>query len=268
MPSQFFGRIQSIHYHTTKRLTAPPRLRRTDHCPFCVRVRLAAGLLGIKHNLQFMANDDIPTPTALIGKKIAPIWVDEDGPMMESLDIIEKIDTGKVLKPASGRTDLKAWQKSVQTLLRKLQRPRYVMVPLPEFMQKDGRDAFVANHQMPPFEKKDWKGAADFPIEKKYGYYEEAFGQTAELLPELNKALLELEPRSLPASAAPTAAARAASRTTTHRPVGAHSARSPSSRASSSRRKGARVPRQLRDEGRRPAVRHWPSERDWRVESG
>ena len=101
-----------------------------------MRVRLAAGLLGIKHNLQFMANDDIPTPTALIGKKIAPIWVDEDGPMMESLDIIEKIDTGKVLKPASGRTDLKAWQKSVQTLLRKLQRPRYVMVPLPEFMQK------------------------------------------------------------------------------------------------------------------------------------
>ena len=194
MPSQFFGRIQSIHYHTTKRLTAPPRLRRTDHCPFCVRVRLAAGLLGIKHNLQFMANDDIPTPTALIGKKIAPIWVDEDGPMMESLDIIEKIDTGKVLKPASGRTDLKAWQKSVQTLLRKLQRPRYVMVPLPEFMQKAGRDAFVANHQMPPFEKSDWKGAADFPIEKKYGYYEEAFGQTAELLPELNKALLELEP--------------------------------------------------------------------------
>ena len=159
-----------------------------------MRVRVAAGVLGIKHNLVFMANDDIPTPTALIGKKIAPIWVDEDGPMMESLDIIEKIDTGKVLKPASGRTDLKAWQKSVQTLLRKLQRPRYVMVPLPEFMQKAGRDAFVANHQMPPFEKSDWKGAADFPIEKKYGYYEEAFGQTAELLPELNKALLELEP--------------------------------------------------------------------------
>ena len=195
LTAQLFSRQPStIQPQPTKRLTAPPRLRRTDHCPFCVRVRVAAGVLGIKHNLVFMANDDIPTPTALIGKKIAPIWVDEDGPMMESLDIIEKIDSGKVLKPASGRTDLKAWQKSVQTLLRKLQRPRYVMVPLPEFMQKDGRDAFVANHQMPPFEKKDWKGAADFPIEKKYGYYEEAFGQTAELLPELNKALLELEP--------------------------------------------------------------------------
>ena len=32
------------------------------------------------------------------------------------------------------------------------------MSPLvPEFSQKSGRDAFVNNHQMPPFEKKDWK---------------------------------------------------------------------------------------------------------------
>ena len=30
-----------------------------------------------------------------------------------------------------------------------------------------GRDAFVANHQMPPFEKADWKGNADMAIETK-----------------------------------------------------------------------------------------------------
>ena len=112
---------------------------------------------------------------------------------MESLDIIEKIDTGKVLKPASGRTDLKAWQKSVQTLMRKLQRPRYVMVPLPEFMQKAGRDAFVANHQMPPFEKSDWKGNPDMALETKYAKYEEAYAETASLLPELNEKLKELD---------------------------------------------------------------------------
>ena len=82
-----------------------PKIYVYDHCPFCVRVRLALGLKNVKHEAVFMANDDVATPTALLGKKIAPIWVDEDGPMMESLDIIEKIDTGKVLKPASGRTD-------------------------------------------------------------------------------------------------------------------------------------------------------------------
>ena len=115
---------------------ARPELLVYDHCPFCVRVRLGLGYLGKDYKLTFMENDDVETPTALVGKKIAPIWVDSDGPMAESLDIIKKVDTENKIAPSSGRTDLKAWQKSVQTLMRKLQRPRYVMVPLPEFMQK------------------------------------------------------------------------------------------------------------------------------------
>ena len=45
---------------------------------------MALGLKGIKHKLNFLANDDVVTPTELVGKKIAPIWVDTDGPMMES----------------------------------------------------------------------------------------------------------------------------------------------------------------------------------------
>lgn len=46
-----------------------------DHCPFCVRVRLALGIKNIKHKLYFMANDDVQTPVSLVGKKIAPIFV-------------------------------------------------------------------------------------------------------------------------------------------------------------------------------------------------
>jgi hypothetical protein len=52
-----------------------PTLYVYDHCPFCVRVRVALGIKNVKHNLHFMANDDIPTPTKLVGKKIAPIFV-------------------------------------------------------------------------------------------------------------------------------------------------------------------------------------------------
>ena len=52
-----------------------PTLYVYDHCPFCVRVRLAFGVKNIKHNIHFMANDDIPLPTSLVGKKIAPIFV-------------------------------------------------------------------------------------------------------------------------------------------------------------------------------------------------
>ena len=171
-----------------------PELYVYDLCPCCVRVRYARGVKGIKHKLNFLGNDDVETPTSLVGKKIAPIWVDADGPMMESLDIIAKFDKEGTFKPASGRTDRKAWQKSVQTLMRKLQRPRYVMVPLPEFMQKDGRDAFVNNHQMPPFEKADWKGNPDMSLEQKYAYYEAAFGESVELVAELCEKLKELEP--------------------------------------------------------------------------
>jgi hypothetical protein len=61
----------------------PPRVIRAelpvlyvyDHCPFCVRVRLALGIKNVKHSVVFMANDDIPIPTKLVGKKIAPIFV-------------------------------------------------------------------------------------------------------------------------------------------------------------------------------------------------
>ena len=52
-----------------------PTLYVYDHCPFCVRVRVVLGIKNINHNLYFMANDDVKTPSDLVGKKIAPIFV-------------------------------------------------------------------------------------------------------------------------------------------------------------------------------------------------
>ena len=111
---------------------------------------MALGLKNVKFEVRFLANDDVATPTALIGKKMAPIfeWKQNDICMGESLDIITLVDgdeqfgpTG-LIKPASGRDDLKAWQGSVRDLLRNLQRPRYVATGLlPEFQQLDGRHA-------------------------------------------------------------------------------------------------------------------------------
>lgn len=68
-----------------------PTLYVYDHCPFCVRVRLALGLKNIKYNVNFLANDDIPTPTKLVGKKIAPIFVSSSscaGP--SDLDLLDR----------------------------------------------------------------------------------------------------------------------------------------------------------------------------------
>jgi len=176
-----------------------------DHCPFCVRVRLALGIKNVKHLVQFLANDDIPTPTKLLGKKIAPIFsIPEDDLIMgESLDIIAKVDSdprfGEVntFLPASGRSDIKAWQKSVQTLLRTLQRPRYVATGLlPEFQQLEGRHAFIKNHQLPPYEKKEWKGDDENPgidMDEKLKLYAEAMAKDpAPLIEDLNAKLVEL----------------------------------------------------------------------------
>ena len=121
--------------------------------------------------------------------------------MAESLDIIKFVDTdprfGPVeqIKPSTKRDDIKAWQKSVQTLLRTLQRPRYVATGLlPEFQQLD---AFIKNHQLPPYEKPEWKGSdgnTPMDMEEKLKLYAEAMVKDpAQLIEELNAKLVELD---------------------------------------------------------------------------
>ena len=97
------------------------------------------------------------------------------------------------IKPASGRKDFKAWQKSVQQTLRLLQRPRYMKTFLPEFAFAASRDTFVRNHQLPPYEKADWK-SDQLTQDQRWEMYTAALDQTDELLDELNAKLLDLEP--------------------------------------------------------------------------
>lgn len=120
--------------------------------------------------------------------------------MAESMDIVNLVEGDarfgptNAIKPATDRTDIKAWQKSVRDLLRNLQRPRYVATGLmPEFQQLDGRHAFIKNHQLPPFEKKEWK-EGDMTMEQKLSLYAEAMANDpAPLLEELNRKLVELD---------------------------------------------------------------------------
>ena len=120
--------------------------------------------------------------------------------MPESLDIIEYVDSDArfgptgVIKPATGRADIKAWQKSVQSLLRTLQRPRYVATGLlPEFQQKDAREAFIMGHQLPPYEKAEWKTGDMTPEEKLKLYADAMASDPASMVEELNAKLVELD---------------------------------------------------------------------------
>ena len=63
------------------------------HCPFCVRVRMAFGLLKVPYKSVVVPYDDEKTPLDLCQKKMLPIvkWEDEEA-QNESLDIILKVD--------------------------------------------------------------------------------------------------------------------------------------------------------------------------------
>ena len=62
------------------------------HCPYCVRVRMAFGYLGIVYISKVLPYDDEATPIGLTGKKILPALQTEFDAMNESLDIIAFID--------------------------------------------------------------------------------------------------------------------------------------------------------------------------------
>ena len=176
-----------------------PTLYVYDHCPYCVRVRFAFGLKNIKHNIHFLANDDIPTPTALVGKKIAPIfqYAQENIVMPESLDIIKFVDSNSkfgppnLFKPMSNRKDINEWQLKVADDFRIFQRPRYMLSVLPEFQQQDSKDIFVSNHPVPPFEKKEWKES--FTSEQRWKLYHNAYQQSFTLIDKTNKSLEDLD---------------------------------------------------------------------------
>lgn len=68
------------------------------HCPFCIRVRMTLGFLKLPYESRVLPYDDETTPVGMIGSKMLPIMLIEDRPLSESLDIMEQLDTNKVLK--------------------------------------------------------------------------------------------------------------------------------------------------------------------------
>ncbi len=69
------------------------------HCPFCVRVRLALGLLELDFESVVLPYDDESTPIKLMNKKMLPIFEwSSDKISNESLDIIKELDTDNLLK--------------------------------------------------------------------------------------------------------------------------------------------------------------------------
>jgi len=146
-----------------------------DHCPFCVRARMAAGLFGADVEEVVLANDDEATPIGMIGAKQVPILQKEDGSFMgESLDVVRYLDREGRLKDET-RPEIQAWLDKVGEYNNKLVQPRMVKIGLPEFETDEAKKYFI--------DKK----------EKSIGNFETNLNKTAQYLERLHQDWAELE---------------------------------------------------------------------------
>ena len=117
-----------------------------DHCPFCVRARMAAGLFAPDTEEVVLANDDEAAPVAMIGAKQVPILEKDDGTFMgESLDIVGYLAQGRLKEDASPK--LQAWLDKVGEYGNRLTHPRVGKIGLAEFAEPSAVAYFTAKKE-------------------------------------------------------------------------------------------------------------------------
>lgn len=153
------------------------KLHHYDHCPFCVKARMIFGLKGIPVTLNIILNDDVDTPTAMVGKKMVPILEKEDGSFMpESMDIVHWIDRldGQPLISQRHNKELTQWLDDNHLLINQLVMPRIPQLPFAELATESAKAYYINAKQ------------------NILGDFKELIAQTDTYLEQLNKALAQL----------------------------------------------------------------------------
>jgi len=106
-----------------------------EHCSLCFRVRMTAALKGAHLQEMPVLDDDTETMTKLVGKRVIPILIKDDGmAMLESMDMVKYIESlGKPLLTGPERPEIAAWADAVIHRTALLTMPRYPLLGLPEF---------------------------------------------------------------------------------------------------------------------------------------
>jgi glutaredoxin 2 len=106
-----------------------------EHCSLCFRVRMIAALKRLHLQETVVLDDDTDTMVGLVGKRVIPILVRDDGqPMLESMDMITYVDgIGGSVLTGPQRPELAAWAEQVIAKTAPLTMPRYPLLGLPEF---------------------------------------------------------------------------------------------------------------------------------------
>ncbi|AHG72890.1 Grx2 [Mannheimia sp. USDA-ARS-USMARC-1261] len=107
---------------------------------------MVLGLKDLLVELVMIANDDEATPIGLVGKKVVPILVKEDGTAMpESLDIVRYVDThySNPMITDNIRPEIEQWVSKLSKVYNHLLLPRFVKLDLAEFAKQSAIDYFV-----------------------------------------------------------------------------------------------------------------------------
>jgi glutaredoxin 2 len=106
-----------------------------EHCSLCFRVRMTAALKRLHLQETVVLDDDSDTMFDLVGKRVIPILVKDDGtPMLESLDMVAHIDgIGEPVLTGPLRGEVALWAETVVDKTAPLTMPRYPLLGLPEF---------------------------------------------------------------------------------------------------------------------------------------
>jgi len=116
-----------------------------EHCSLCFRVRMVAALKGLQLAEQVVEDDDSDAMTALVGRRVIPILMLDDGqPMLESWDMVTYLDNiGTPVLTGPERPEIAAIADRMLDVSPFLTMPRYPLLPLPEFRTVAARDHFL-----------------------------------------------------------------------------------------------------------------------------
>jgi glutaredoxin 2 len=111
------------------------RLYFFEHCSLCFRGRMIAALKHLHLQETVVLEDDTETMIELVGKRVVPILVKDDGEsMLESMDMVAYIDSrGEHILAGPERSEIDTWATKVLAKLSPLTWPRYPLLGLPEF---------------------------------------------------------------------------------------------------------------------------------------
>lgn len=121
-----------------------------DHCPFCVRALLAVGLKSLPVEIAYILEDDVETPTKMIGQQMVPILEYQPGKFMpESLDIVNYLDNnfGELMFTAPQNPKILEWINANHRTVNEYIMPRYATMEFPEFATQSARDEYISRHE-------------------------------------------------------------------------------------------------------------------------